>query len=188
MLLFNFLLSCPRCHTPTFQNILCCCLTIARRKKQDVLHNISKHPMLLFNKDVKYKYHITGGFQNILCCCLTMRTVYSRTVPKEFQNILCCCLTICEEFCYFRCKISKHPMLLFNRCSFAKNNLTLCISKHPMLLFNDINISTNIGPAPFQNILCCCLTVSGNWLTQAIPISKHPMLLFNNLKPMFYYY
>ena len=33
-----------------FQNILCCCLTIARRKKQDVLHNISKHPMLLFNQ------------------------------------------------------------------------------------------------------------------------------------------
>ena len=57
-------------------------------------------------------------------------------------------------------RISKHPMLLFNKKHERGKGADGHISKHPMLLFNRFAGNLDIGTRIFQNILCYCLTVS----------------------------
>ena len=96
-------------------------------------------------------------FQNILCYCLTAGTELYIADYKLFQNILCYCLTPPRLLPWDCCRISKHPMLLFNHVHFQANE------------------SMNT----FQNILCYCLTSTFSALWTLCCISKHPMLLFN---------
>ena len=72
---------------------------------------ISKHLMLLFNRDWAEDGRITIVFQNISCYCLT-DIAYSRNATEIlFQNISCYCLT--NDFTSFFNGLFKKTTILY---------------------------------------------------------------------------
>ena len=123
---------------------------------------------------VRMKHHFKTSY------VIVYRELDFRKFPfKVFQNILCYCLSICEQWCKFCKKISKHLMLLFiSLCAWRTKIQTYfktsyvivyqssvitwrrqwIISKHLMLLFIYFQGKELITLSEFQNILCYCLS------------------------------